>query len=55
MIQVYCPLCCCEFEIELGLLSPGSQECTCPLCRTRWRIEIQFYEEDDNAKLGNVA
>ncbi len=46
MITMYCASCEKEFECELGHLGPepGEKEIqvTCPYCKIKWRLVIQF-------------
>lgn len=45
--EVYCPACGEVSEVCEGGLSrfaPGAVEIQCPLCKTRFRVVIEFHE-----------
>lgn len=45
MTEFYCPKCSCYSVIQFASLLPGNVYVTCRECDTRWRIEMEFYDD----------
>ena len=50
-IDYYCPAC---GDIQRGqpapIISPGDHPWTCPSCKKRWRVNVQFYSRRPEGK-----
>ena len=54
---MHCPSCGADSSVFNTDLFPGEVERTCPCCKTKWTVYIQFIElpSDDNGEPGGKA
>lgn len=46
--EYYCLDCTQTVEIDSVTIAPNSFVITCPNCGSKWRVEIEFYEYEDD-------
>ena len=52
-MKIYCPSCtvCSELDPIGIVIAPGEMpQYQCPVCDIKWRIEIEFFEENEVEK-----
>jgi len=56
MTEFYCP-CCGEWsQVSLDfVVSPGEYSVTCPECKTRWTVKVDFYEDEEGEEDEHLA
>ena len=49
MMTIYCPACGTTSELEPSefTLSPGDINWTCPWCTERYRIQVEYVQEEE--------
>jgi len=56
MIEFYCLRCGEWSQVSLDfVVSPGEYSVTCPKCKTRWTIKVEFYEDEEGEEDEHLA